>query len=81
MYECTICLTLNSDRREHCQVCGATPAKYSCLGITSKLVNHEVPAHFISVVAAHGVERVGSYHHTRSNMKTVEADYYADSGE
>jgi hypothetical protein len=81
MYECTICLTLNSASRQHCQYCGTIPAQYSVTGATSKLVNHDVPAHFISVVAAHGVERVGQWRQTRSNMKTVSADYYAESAE
>jgi hypothetical protein len=58
--------------------CGATPAKYSALGIPSVL---NANSDFISIIAAHGVERAGSYHQTRSNMKTVAADYYAEGVE
>ena len=78
MYECTICLSLNHNSRHTCQQCGAVPAKYSILGVPSRLIEHEGRMQFIPVVAALGCERANQHKGQRINLKTVALDYYGE---
>ena len=74
MYECSICLSLNHERRLHCQNCGSVPLRYSFNGT----VHNEAG---LPVAVAAGAERSGSQKTSRSSLKTVAFDYYADETE
>lgn len=74
MYECPICLSLNSDARFHCQNCGTIPAKYSFMRVP--VVEHD--DRMTPIVVAVGAVHSCKHHVTRINLRTVELDYYAE---
>lgn len=84
-YECVICLNTNHNSKLHCSCCGAVPAKYSPIGVTARNyygefadVLSERINPWITVVVAHGADRAEHHKTSRSTMRTVKADYYAD---
>lgn len=76
-YACEICHTVNHAVRLQCKTCGTIPARYSLLNRPSILSDDLLP-HFIEVVVAFGCDRVEHHHTSRSYMRTVPMDYYAD---
>jgi hypothetical protein len=78
MYECSICHGLNHAMRLHCQTCGTVPAQYSILSIPS--LRHQYSGYEVEnpVVAAYGAERQESHRTSHVQLRTVEADYYAE---
>ena len=77
-YECVICLSINHSSKLTCSTCGTIPAQYSILGVPAVQVNHISPAYIPTVVAI-GVGRANYSHASKTPMRTVRVDYYADS--
>lgn len=80
-YECSICLHINHVAHLHCSTCGTIPARYSVLGIASRQLEHNshgyVGSWMIESVRAHGAQSIEQRHSSRSNLRTVPLDYYA----
>lgn len=80
-YECAICLNINHNSHFHCSTCGTIPAKYSVLNVPARFVPivADEPIRMIGVVVARGADRAEHHHTTRTYMRTVPADYYAEA--
>lgn len=72
MYECTICQSVNHASRVRCAVCGAVPANYSILGVTSV----SPQGYPIPIGVAAGLQRLRRQQ--KLSLRTVGLDYYAD---
>lgn len=79
-YECVICREINTANRLHCKSCGTTPAMYSALRMPSRFIEHnESFCAIIPVIVALGADRTERHRTCKRELKTVAADYYADS--
>lgn len=78
-YKCDICLSVNHVSRFHCQHCGTIPERYSVLKTPARFMSDDlgIPK-LIPVCVARGADRVENHHTSRSYLRTVPMDYYAE---
>lgn len=76
MYECSICLSLNSNEKHHCQYCGTIPKQYSVLGKPCRLIEHHGRSVFIEVKALPSSQRMSKQGQIK--LHTMPLDYYAE---
>lgn len=78
MYECSICLSLNHNKRYYCQNCGTIPACYSPIRCAARQIEHGGFWQFIPVVTAAGAVHASRSYSQRVYLKTMPLDYYAE---
>ena len=77
-YDCKVCHSVNHARRLSCQACGTIPAVYSILRKESVIKETADYTSFIEVTVAFGAERSDRFRTTKSYLRTVPLDYYAE---
>lgn len=81
LYDCPICRTINGANRLHCVVCGTIPPHYAHVDTMRNKCSRfdDLSADYIEVVAAYGCERQTDRRASKTYMRTVPLDYYADA--
>lgn len=81
-YECPICYAVNAAKKIQCSACGTIPAQYSLTGKPARLFDNDLGDMingFISVASAPGCDRTERHRTSKRVLRTVPADYYADT--